>query len=51
MAEPIVVNTGPLVSFARIGCLYLIGHLPYEFFSPVEVRQELDEGRARRISM
>lgn len=24
MAEPIVVNTGPLVSFARIGCLDLI---------------------------
>ena len=28
MAEPIVVNTGPLVSFARIGCLDVIGRLP-----------------------
>lgn len=46
MAEPIVVNTGPLVSFARIGCLDLIGRLPYEFLSPAEVWQELDEGRA-----
>jgi hypothetical protein len=46
VAEPIVVNTGPLVSFARIGCLDLIGRLPYEFLSPAEVWQELDEGRA-----
>lgn len=46
MAEAIVVNTGPLVSFARIGCLDLIGRLPYEFLSPAEVWQELEEGRA-----
>jgi hypothetical protein len=46
VAEPIVVNTGPLVSFAKIGCLDLIGRLPYEFLSPAEVWQELDEGRA-----
>jgi hypothetical protein len=29
VAEPIVVNTGPLGSFARIGCLDVIGRLPY----------------------
>lgn len=46
MAEPIVMNTGPLVSFARIGCLDVIGRLPYEFLCPVEVWQELDEGLA-----
>jgi predicted nucleic acid-binding protein len=46
VAEAIVVNTGPLVAFARIGCLDLIGRLPYEFLSPVEVWQELDGGRA-----
>ena len=46
MAEPIVVNTGPLVSFVRIGCLDVIGRLPYEFLCPAEVWQELDEGRA-----
>jgi hypothetical protein len=33
VAEPIVVNTGPLVSFTRIGCLDVIGRLPYEFLS------------------
>jgi len=27
VAEPIVVNTGPLVSFVRIGCLDVIGRL------------------------
>lgn len=41
MAEPIVVNTGPLVSLARIGCPDVIGRLPYEFLCPVEVWQEL----------
>jgi hypothetical protein len=46
VAEPIVVNTGPLVSFARIGCLDVIGRLPYEFLCPAEVWQELDEGLA-----
>jgi predicted nucleic acid-binding protein len=46
VAEPIVMNTGPLVSFARIGCLDVIGRLPYEFLCPVEVWQELDEGLA-----
>lgn len=48
MAEAIVVNTGPLVSFAAIGCLDLIGRLPYDFLSPAflgpgEVWQKVDE--------
>jgi hypothetical protein len=46
VAEPIVVNTGPLVTFARIGCLDLVGRLPYEFLCPAEVWQELHEGSA-----
>lgn len=46
MAERIVVNTGPLIALSRIGCLDLIGQLPYEFLSPEEVRRELDEGHA-----
>ena len=44
MAERIVVNTGPLIAFDRIGCLDVIGQLPYEFLSPEEVRRELEEG-------
>jgi predicted nucleic acid-binding protein len=46
VADRIVVNTGPLISFSRIGCLDVIGQLPYEFLCPVEVRQELAEGSA-----
>jgi predicted nucleic acid-binding protein len=45
VAERIVMNTGPLVAFTRIGCLEVIGRLPYEFVCPAEVWQELDDGR------
>jgi uncharacterized protein len=53
VAERIVINTGPLIAFSKIGCLDVIGRLPFEFLSPTEVRQELDEGHAvghRRIA-
>jgi predicted nucleic acid-binding protein len=46
VAEKIVVNTGPLVTLARIDCLDPVGRLPFEFICPQEVRQELDEGEA-----
>lgn len=46
MAEQIVVNTGPLVTLARIDCLEPIGRLPYEFLCPGAVRHELDEGES-----
>jgi predicted nucleic acid-binding protein len=46
VAEQIVVNTGPLVAFTRIGCLDVIGRLPYEFLCPEEVWRELDDGRS-----
>ena len=51
MAEPIVVNTGPLVSFARIGCLDLIGRLPYEFLSPAEDLAGAGQRARRRPSL
>lgn len=44
MAEPIVINTGPLIALARIDALELVGRLPYEFLCPAEVRSELDAG-------
>jgi len=44
MADPIVINTGPIIAFARIDALDPIGKLPYEFVCPEEVRAELDEG-------
>lgn len=44
MAERIVINTGPLIAFARMDALDVPGQLPYEFICPGEVREELDEG-------
>lgn len=44
MSERIVINTGPLISLARIGCLEILSKLPYDFICPEEVRRELDEG-------
>ena len=44
MSERIVINTGPLISLARIGCLEILPGLPYEFVCPEQVRRELDEG-------
>jgi predicted nucleic acid-binding protein len=44
--DPIVINTGPLITLARIDCLDLIGQLPFQFFCPEAVRDELDEGEA-----
>jgi predicted nucleic acid-binding protein len=46
VAERIVVNTGPLVTLARIDCLDVVGQLPFEFLCPEAVRQELEEGEA-----
>lgn len=44
MSERIVINTGPLISLARMGCLEVIGALPFEFLCPAQVQRELDEG-------
>ncbi len=44
MADRIVVNTGPLIVLSKINALHVAEQLPYEFISPEEVREELDEG-------
>jgi uncharacterized protein len=46
VSERIVINTGPLISLARIGCLEILSELPYDFLCPEQVRNELDEGEA-----
>lgn len=46
MAEQIVIDTGPLVALHRIGRLYILDMLPFNFLCPAEVRRELDEGQA-----
>lgn len=45
MAEPIVIDTGPLITLDRMGALDIPGKLPLDFLCPAEVRRELDEGR------
>jgi predicted nucleic acid-binding protein len=44
VTEILVINTGPLITFARIGALEILEKLPFAFVSPEEVRAELDEG-------
>ncbi len=46
MSESVVINTGPLVTLARIEALDVAGGLPFVFICPEEVRAELDEGEA-----
>ncbi len=46
VADIIVMNTGPLIAFERMGCLDVVGQLPFEFLCPEEVRRELDQGES-----
>lgn len=47
VADRIVINTGPLIAFARAEVLEVVGQLPYRFLCPREVETELREGEAR----
>ena len=44
MAERIVINTGPLITLARMEALDVPGQLGYEFICPQEVQAELETG-------
>lgn len=44
MTDRIVVNTSPLLSFAKMQAFDVIGNLPFEFFSPAEVEAEILAG-------
>lgn len=44
MAERIVINTGPLITLAKIDALDLPARLPFKFICPQQVREELDAG-------
>ena len=44
MAERIVINTGPLITLARMEALEVPGQLAYEFIGPEEVQAELEAG-------
>ncbi len=44
MAERLVLDTGPIIALARGHALEVVAQLPFDFVSPLEVRDELDEG-------
>lgn len=44
MRESVVIDTGPLITLARIDALDIIGDMPFCFVCPQEVRDEIDEG-------
>jgi predicted nucleic acid-binding protein len=46
MAERIIINTGPLITLARMDALDVPAQLPYEFICPQEVQAELEAGVA-----
>ncbi len=42
--EPVVINTGPIISLGRARLLDLIGKLSVQFVTPVEVAEEIAAG-------
>jgi len=46
MVTEIIVNTGPLITLAKIEALSFIGQLPFRFISPQEVFEELKAGES-----
>ena len=46
MADRIVINTGPLIAFARADALDVLDQLPIQFVCPPEVAQEIRAGAA-----
>lgn len=45
MDETLVINTGPILTLAKIGALNVAESLPYDFITPEQVVSELEEGR------
>ena len=46
MATELIINTGPLITLAKIDALTVVGQLPFRFISPQEVHKELRAGEA-----
>jgi len=46
MKAELIVNTGPLITLAKIDALSVIGELPFRFISPREVLEELRVGES-----
>jgi hypothetical protein len=46
MADQIVINTGPVIAFARPDALDVLRQLPIQFACPREVEEETKAGAA-----
>lgn len=44
MAERIIINTGPLITLAKMDALHVPEQLPFIFLCPEQVREELEAG-------
>lgn len=44
MDNRIVLNTGPIIAFGKMGCIDVIRELPFEFYAPEQVRAEIING-------
>ncbi|MGB7209889.1 MAG: DUF3368 domain-containing protein [Pyrinomonadaceae bacterium] len=44
MNKRIVVNTGPIIAFGKIGVFDLIRQLPFDFITPIQVQTEITIG-------
>lgn len=51
MVERIVIDSGPLITLARMDVLSVLDELPYEFFVPNEVYAELASGPPDLLSL
>jgi predicted nucleic acid-binding protein len=53
VAEPLVINTGPIVALCLAGATEPVGLLPFEFLAPAEVASEIAAGQERgyRVAM
>lgn len=47
MIKKIVTNTSPLLAISKMQAFDIIGKLPFEFISPVEVENEILAGAAK----
>ena len=45
MADPLVINTGPIVALCLCGATEFVGRLPLEFLTPTEVASEIIAGQ------
>lgn len=46
VAEPLVIDTGPIVALGLAGATEVVGRLSFEFLAPTEVAAEVGVGQS-----